>query len=67
MRTPINTFNPLMFFWSIVYVLALLSIYSVIAGILARSREATPAKNQSEASAGLDPEANLSVINLLKS
>ncbi len=39
MRTIVNTLNPLMFFWSIVYVLALLSIYTVIAGILARSRD----------------------------
>jgi hypothetical protein len=46
MRTPTNIISPVTFLWSIVYVLALLSIYTCIAGILARRREAvrSPAK-----------------------
>jgi hypothetical protein len=48
MRTPTNIINPVTFLWSIVYVLALLSIYTCIAGILARRRatiRSTPAKS----------------------
>jgi hypothetical protein len=46
MQTPTNTISPLMLFWSMIYVLALLSIYTCIAGFLARSRETakSPAK-----------------------
>jgi hypothetical protein len=47
MRTPINTISPLILYWSMAYVLALLSLYTCIAGFLARSRDAgrTPAKS----------------------
>jgi len=47
MRTPINTISPLILYWSMLYVLALLSLYTYIAGILARSRDAarSPAKS----------------------
>jgi hypothetical protein len=53
MRTPINTISPLILYWSILYVLALLSLYTYIAGFLARSRDAvrSPANNQSETTA----------------
>jgi hypothetical protein len=46
MRTPINNISPLIQYWSMLYVLALLSLYTYIAGFLARSREASksPAK-----------------------
>jgi hypothetical protein len=39
MQTPTNTISPLMLFWSMIYVLALLSIYTCIASFLARSRD----------------------------
>jgi hypothetical protein len=55
MRTPINIISPLIHYWSMLYVLALLSLYTYIAGFLARSREAkqTPAKtNQKQPWAG---------------
>ena len=46
MRTPINTISPLILYWSIIYVLALLSIYTYVAGILVGNRNSvrTPAK-----------------------
>jgi len=46
MRIPMNNISPLMLFGSMIYVLALLSIYTCIAGFLARSRETaeSPAK-----------------------
>jgi len=40
MRVPTNIISPVTLFWSTAYVLALLSIYTYIAGILARSRDA---------------------------
>jgi len=48
MRTPTNRISPLILLWSMIYVLALLSLYTYIAGFLARSREArkSPATNQ---------------------
>jgi hypothetical protein len=46
MRLPTNNVSPLMLLGCIVYVLALLSIYTFFAGIRARSRDTarTPAK-----------------------
>jgi ABC-type lipoprotein release transport system permease subunit len=46
MRVLTNTISSLIQFWSVAYVSALLSIYTFIAGILARNRAAakTPAK-----------------------
>ena len=46
MRMPMNTISPLILLWSMIYVLALLSIYTYIASVLARSRDAvkSPAK-----------------------
>jgi hypothetical protein len=57
MRTPIHTISPLILYWSMLYVLALLSLYTYIAGFLARNREAarTPAK-PIRSSRGLSPE-----------
>lgn len=42
-----NTISPLILYWSMLYVLALLSLYTYIAGFLARSRDAgrSPAKS----------------------
>jgi hypothetical protein len=40
MRTPMNMISPLILLWSMIYVLALLSLYTYIAGFLARSRDA---------------------------
>lgn len=53
MRAPENSFlSPVTHFWCAGYVLALLSIYTCIAGFLARNRDAKkPPQNQSEADA----------------
>lgn len=40
MREPTNIISPVTRLWSAAYVLALLSIYTFIAGFLARSRDA---------------------------
>jgi len=66
MRTSINTISPLIFYWSIVYVLALLSLYDLVAGILARRREAAPAKTQSEVKPLETRRINLSANHHLK-
>ncbi len=55
MRTPMNTISPLILYWSIIYVLALLSIYTYVAGILGGNRNSTrtPAKNLIRSNRGL--------------
>ena len=49
MRESANIISPVAHLWSAAYVLALLSIYTYIAGILARSRHQNQPRNQSEA------------------
>ncbi|HTY88892.1 MAG TPA: hypothetical protein VMB80_15610 [Candidatus Acidoferrum sp.] len=44
MRIPINIISPLILFWSMIYVLALLSIYT--AGLVARCSGAQRIRNQ---------------------
>jgi len=57
MRAPANIMNPVTHLWSAAYVLALLSIYTYIAGFLARRREAdrTPQKSETVRSQTPDP------------
>jgi hypothetical protein len=49
MHEPTNIMKPVTHLWSAAYVLALLSIYTYIAGILARSRHQNEPRKQSEA------------------
>lgn len=52
MRTPMNNISPLILYWSIIYVLALLSLYTYVAGILVGNRNSTktPANKSDAAS-----------------
>jgi hypothetical protein len=58
MRTPNNIISSLILLWSMIYVLALLSIYTYIAGFLARSREAArPPRKTNQKHLRIQPSA----------
>jgi len=46
MRIPMNNISPLMLFWCMVYVLALLSIYTAGILVLIQGAKRSPARNQ---------------------
>jgi hypothetical protein len=58
MRTPANILSSVTHFWCAAYVLALLSLYTYIAGFLARSREAArPPRKTNQKHLRIQPSA----------